>query len=111
MSSSDGSGAGHRGRLLRALPRSGARLAITIDGRPVAAIAGDTILVAALASRGHLRIQEHDGTPRAGFCLMGACQDCWVWLADGRRVRACTTPAVDGLAILTRPPEGYPFHE
>ena len=30
-------------------------------------------------------------TPRAGFCLMGACQDCWVRLRDGERLRACST--------------------
>jgi NADH dehydrogenase/NADH:ubiquinone oxidoreductase subunit G len=33
---------------------------------------------------------------------MGACQDCWVWMADGRRVRACTTPAAPGMSIVTR---------
>jgi len=37
--------------------------------------------------------------PRAGFCLMGACQDCWVALTDGRRLRACTTLAEDGMAL------------
>jgi hypothetical protein len=30
---------------------------------------------------------------------MGACQDCWVVLADGRRLRACTTLAEDGMAL------------
>jgi len=37
-----------------------------------------------------LRRLEFGGAPRAGFCLMGACQDCWVWMDDGGRVRACT---------------------
>ena len=32
---------------------------------------------------------------------MGACQDCWISLADGRRLRACTTPVRDGMAIDT----------
>ena len=45
--------------------------------------------------------------PRAGFCLMGACQDCWVWLADGARVRACTTPVADGMHVLTQAPPGF----
>ena len=39
----------------------------------------------------------------AGFCLMGACQDCWVRLADGRRVRACSTLLEDGQAISRDP--------
>jgi aerobic-type carbon monoxide dehydrogenase small subunit (CoxS/CutS family) len=42
---------------------------------------------------------------RAGFCLMGACQDCWVWTADGQRVRACTTVVSKDLDIVTRQPE------
>ena len=37
---------------------------------------------------------------RAGFCLMGACQDCWVELADGRRVQACSTTVEPGMAVL-----------
>ncbi len=45
-----------------------------------------------------------DGTPRAGFCLMGACQDCWVWTPQGQRLRACATPVTEGMAICTRPP-------
>jgi predicted molibdopterin-dependent oxidoreductase YjgC len=32
---------------------------------------------------------------------MGACQDCWVRLADGRRIRACTTLVSAGLAVAT----------
>ena len=37
---------------------------------------------------------------RAGFCLMAACQDCWVRLADGRRLRACSTPVEPGMAVI-----------
>ena len=29
--------------------------------------------------RGALRAAEFGPEARAGFCLMGACQDCWVW--------------------------------
>jgi NADH dehydrogenase/NADH:ubiquinone oxidoreductase subunit G len=32
---------------------------------------------------------------------MGACQDCWVWTAQGERVRACSTPAAPGMSIVT----------
>jgi len=45
---------------------------------------------------------------RAGFCLMGACQDCWVWLADHSRVRACTTVVADGMHVLSTAPPGFP---
>ena len=64
---------------------------------PAEALAGDTLLVAMLASaRGTLRQSEFGDGPRAGFCLMGACQDCWVWTAAGRPLRACTTPVAGG---------------
>jgi predicted molibdopterin-dependent oxidoreductase YjgC len=33
---------------------------------------------------------------------MGACQDCWVELTDGRRLRACTTLVEDGMAVVSQ---------
>lgn len=74
---------------------------VTVDGQPGTALAGDTLMTAILTTMSHLRLSEFGDGPRAGFCVMGACQDCWVRLSDGRRVRACTTPAVDGMAVLT----------
>jgi len=78
------------------------RLRITVDGAPVEALAGDTVLTALLLAGRRVRTAEFGGGERAGFCLMGACQDCWIALGDGRRVRACTTPVSDGLAVATR---------
>jgi aerobic-type carbon monoxide dehydrogenase small subunit (CoxS/CutS family) len=52
-----------------------------------------------------LRDSEFGDGRRAGFCLMGACQDCWVWTAQGERVRACSTPALPGMSIVTKPAE------
>lgn len=77
------------------------RLALTIDGEPAEALAGDTVLTALLAHVRRVRVAEFGGEPRAGFCLMGACQDCWVKLADGRRLRACTSFAEAGMALET----------
>ncbi|MDT8343420.1 MAG: (2Fe-2S)-binding protein [Thermohalobaculum sp.] len=79
---------------------------ITVDGVPVAAMQGDTLMTAILAAYGRLRVSDFGDGPRAGFCLMGACQDCWVRLADGRRLRACTTYAEPGMAVLTGAEEG-----
>lgn len=67
-------------------------LPFTLDGAPCTGHAGDTVLTAVLAQGGTLRLSDFSGSPRAGFCLMGACQDCWMSLADGRRLRACSTP-------------------
>ncbi|MBT9289791.1 (2Fe-2S)-binding protein [Hyphomicrobiaceae bacterium 22] len=81
-------------------PRAGATVAFTIDGRPAAAQVGDLLLSAILLNGGALRRFEFGESHRAGFCLMGACQDCWVDLADGRRLRACTTPVEPGMAVV-----------
>ena len=66
----------------------------------VAAFAGESVLVAVLTARSVLRQHEFSDEPRAGFCLMAACQDCWVSLAGGRRVRACTIQVEPGMAIV-----------
>src|ERR1041385_9496480 len=84
------------GRLVRAVVPKGPALCIRVDGVDVAAYAGESVLVAVLSARNALRRHEFSDEMRAGFCLMGACQDCWVWLADHTRVRACTTIVVDG---------------
>jgi D-hydroxyproline dehydrogenase subunit gamma len=78
---------------------------IEIDGWQLSAMVGDTILVAMLTQRGLLRQKQEGEAAGAGFCLMGACQDCWVWLEDGRRVRACTTYVEPGLRIRTTWPD------
>jgi D-hydroxyproline dehydrogenase subunit gamma len=72
----------------------------TLDGESVTAQRGDTVLTAVLALQRHLRHSDFGDGPRAGFCLMGACQDCWV-RADGVPVRACGTLVSDGVAIAT----------
>ena len=75
---------------------------LLVDGQPVRALEGDTLLVAMLTQGAVLRHNEFDQRPRAGFCLMGACQDCWVWTEDGTALRACSTPVAEGLRIVTR---------
>jgi predicted molibdopterin-dependent oxidoreductase YjgC len=74
----------------------------TIDGRACEALAGDTLLTALLTNGRSVRSAEFGDGRRAGFCLMGACQDCWVATADGRALRACTAYVADGMVIVTR---------
>ena len=78
-----------------------AAVAFTLDGQPARALAGDTVLTAVLTQCSQLRRNEFSGTPRAGFCMMGACQDCWILTADGARLRACSTFIEPGMALLT----------
>lgn len=77
------------------------KLSLTIDGAAASALEGDTLLTAILTNTRRVRANEFDRGPRAGFCLMGACQDCWVQMADGARVRACTTFAAEGMSVTT----------
>jgi D-hydroxyproline dehydrogenase subunit gamma len=73
-----------------------------LDGRVCEALAGDTLLTALLTNGRRLRSSEFGDGARAGFCLMGACQDCWVSLDDGTRLRACTSFVAEGMRIVTR---------
>lgn len=89
--------------LLHRIVRAGhAPIAFTIDGAPCEGRAGDTVLTAVLTHADSLRLSDFSASPRAGFCQMGACQDCWVALEDGERLRACSTPLAAGMRIVTR---------
>jgi D-hydroxyproline dehydrogenase subunit gamma len=92
-------------RFVRLAEKSRSPIALEIDGEPVQALQGDTLLVAILCKRERVRVSEFGDGSRAGFCLMGACQDCWVWTAQGARVRACSTLATHGMKILTSEPQ------
>jgi predicted molibdopterin-dependent oxidoreductase YjgC len=81
-----------------------AKVTFTCDGRAIEARQGESLLAALLVHGDHLRRHDINDEPRAGFCLMGACQDCWIWIGADRRARACTTPVEEGLQVTTRPP-------
>ena len=76
-------------------------ICFTLDGEACDGRAGDTVLTAMLTQAEFVRYSDFSGEPRAGFCQMGACQDCWVTLEDGARLRACTTPLTEGMRIVT----------
>ena len=78
-----------------------AAVPFTLDGQPASALVGDTVLTAVLTQAAQLRRNEFSGAPRAGFCMMGACQDCWISTGDGERLRACSTFIAPGMALLT----------
>jgi len=85
----------------RLAERERAVIRLVIDGRACEALAGDTLLTALLTNGKRVRESEFGDGPRAGFCLMGACQDCWVALDDGTRLRACTSFVAEGMRIVT----------
>ena len=100
--------AGEQGRLIRLAEGNRAPLHFHLDGVERQAVQGDSVLTAVLLSAGSLRSAEFGGERRAGFCLMGACQDCWMWQEDGPRLRACSTPVREGMRLLTDPPKTWP---
>ncbi|WP_310633217.1 (2Fe-2S)-binding protein [Paraburkholderia sp.] len=93
------------GRFVRLGETARAKVAIVIDGNNVEALEGDTLLTAMLCSVRHVRQSEFGEEKRAGYCLMGACQDCWVWTDAGERLRACTTVVEAGMRLVTTQPE------
>ena len=75
-------------------------ISLTLDGRCVTGQAGDTLLTALLTDdAGFLNTNAFLHEPRAGFCYMGACQDCWVDVDGLGRVRACATLAEAGMSV------------
>lgn len=74
-------------------------VSFTLDGATATALAGATVLTAILTNAGHVRMSEFGDGPRAGFCWMGACQDCFVTVTGPGRVRACATTLAPGMAV------------
>lgn len=80
------------------------QVAFVLDDEKVTALAGDTVLTAILTYRRHVRTSEKFRNGRAGLCLMGACQDCWIWTRGGERLRACSTLVQTDMALVSQSP-------
>lgn len=91
-----------KGQLIAAVEPKGHPLTFTFDGIEISGFEGQSVLAALLQHGRVLRYSEFDGAPRAGFCLMAACQDCWVWTKTGKRLRSCSTPLHAGLELRSR---------
>lgn len=76
-----------------------ATIPFLFDGVALEGLEGDTVLTAVLCHARQLRHTEFSGSPRAGFCLMGACQDCWVTTSEGHQLRACSTLLEAGMQL------------
>ena len=76
-------------------------ITILIDGVEQKVLIGDTLLTAILLHGKRLRESEFGDGPRAGFCIMGVCQDCWVRSHDGKIFQACTTLVEEGMSLET----------
>jgi hypothetical protein len=90
-----------RAQFARVAAQDRRSLVFFIDGSSAEALEGDTVLTAILTNRRHIRDFEFAAERRAGFCLMGACQDCWVRRPDGEALRACMTSIEAGMELVT----------
>ena len=78
-------------------------VAVSIDGRPFAARAGDTVAAALLASgRVSCRTSGVSGQSRGPFCMMGSCFDCLVVIDGRENQQACLVTVVEGMEIETQ---------
>lgn len=79
----------------------GIPLEIEVDGRPVAAFAGETVGTALLAA-GIFSCQIHDGRPLGVFCNIGQCCSCLITIDGVSGVRACQTTVSPGMKVKSR---------
>ncbi len=74
---------------------------LTVDGKTISAIPGESI-AAALTAAGYLKLREDGrGSPRGLFCGMGVCFECRVSVNDGPAQRACLTKVAPGMRVRT----------
>jgi predicted molibdopterin-dependent oxidoreductase YjgC len=77
-------------------------LRITVDGEPVAGVAGQTLAGVLLAAGRRTWRRGPSGAQRGVFCGIGACFDCLLTVNGVRDVRACRRRARDGDAVETQ---------
>jgi predicted molibdopterin-dependent oxidoreductase YjgC len=81
-------------------PEAAPAIEISVDGRPVAARAGDTLAVALLcAGVASFRHTPVSGQPRSPLCLMGVCFDCLVEVDGVQNVQSCMVEVRAGMKI------------
>ena len=84
--------------------RLGARgpsFTVEVDGRPLPAHEGETILTVLLAAGYQALRRRRDGSPAGAYCAMGGCFDCVVTVDGVPDVRSCMTPATPGCRVET----------
>jgi predicted molibdopterin-dependent oxidoreductase YjgC len=73
---------------------------IYIDGRPVAAEAGESIAAVMLRQpEGWSRMTPVSRSPRAPYCMMGVCFECFVEVDGQGSVQGCMMSVRDGMRV------------
>jgi len=80
--------------------KAGKAVSITIDGIRFEVPAGESVAAAVLASGFlHTRTTSVSGSPRAPYCLMGACYECLMIINGRANQRACKVVVEEGMSI------------
>jgi D-hydroxyproline dehydrogenase subunit gamma len=75
-------------------------ITLTVNGSPVAVVAGATVAVA-VAIAGHACRISVTGEPRAALCGMGICFECRVSIDGTPHCRSCQIPCKPGMDVRT----------
>ena len=77
-----------------------ASVTVFLDGRPVAAEAGESVAAVLLRQPGGWsRTTPVSQSPRAPYCMMGVCFECLVEIDGQGSVQSCLTPVANGMRI------------
>ncbi|EJZ57767.1 hypothetical protein I1A_002092 [Pseudomonas fluorescens R124] len=83
-------------------PLTQADMTVHINGQPVAAAIGETVL-SVIQSLGVRQVARNDHNQISGaYCGMGVCQCCLVKINGRHKRRACQTVVRDGMQIETQ---------
>jgi len=87
-------------------------VAITVDGRPLEALAGET-LAAALWANGIITLGHNPdtGAPRGMYCGIGHCYECRVTVDGVPDVRSCLIPVREGMCVALQEKETGSSHD
>ncbi|UMM08123.1 (2Fe-2S)-binding protein [Gluconobacter frateurii] len=72
---------------------------VSIDGRKITAIAGIRVAALLLQNTSAESRRNHDGTPRAPYCMMGVCHECLAVIDGKTTERTCLIPVYNGMQI------------
>lgn len=79
---------------------TGETLTVHVDGRPVAAIADESVAAVLLRQAAPwCRTTPVSGALRAPYCMMGVCFDCLAVVDGVPSVQTCLTPVREGMRI------------
>jgi predicted molibdopterin-dependent oxidoreductase YjgC len=87
--------------MFRRLDDSGAApVTVIVEGKSLTVRAGDTAAAAAmLAGLVHTRTSPVDGSPRAPYCMIGACFECLLVIDGVASQQGCLVEVREGMRI------------